>query len=451
MPTDAVDAQTNALWPMVVAGLLAGLAYCDLAQRSGLPGGASFWDLLRTSGLVLLAIAGACFWISRQPQQNPTTTRRLILGFSLLFHLIGVSGSPILEDDWNRYLFDGWVFDTLGSPYGIPPSSFFTDDAVPPAYDALLSDINNPDLPTIYGPTLEWIFRALHRVAPASLLALQLVVASFSFGLVCLIARTAHPAALLFFAWHPLLVKEFAFSAHSESVAVALMVIAMSIPERAQKTLGALLAVAVGAKLFVLLIVPGLLRRSAAGWVTFGLALAALYGPFYASSMTIMPEWGDLLAQLRSGPLAAMGFGWIFNAPLYVLLQDRVEPLGLRLFLGTLFVGYWFMWTRTAWSRSDGTTIHGDHLFGAMLLCMPVLNPWYVLWPLVFWTQRPSLWLGVASVSVLLAYATGLNLGRSDLAPYEISDAVLVLEFGLIAAAFAARPFLHRSSFNAYR
>jgi len=94
--------------------------------------------------------------------------------------------------------------------------------------------------------------------------------------------------------------------------------------------------------------------------------------------------------------------------------------------------------TLRQWPQSH---IRGDFLFGALFICAPALNPWYLVWLLPFATIRPSLWAWTASISLLFSYASGINLANSGLGlglqSYQIPDWVLLVEFGLIAIALA--------------
>jgi hypothetical protein len=401
------------------------VAYVDLAMRSSSPGGAAGFDLARCVAVVTVAIGLATLMCYRARQTPP---RKGVLAFSLLFHLIGVAGSPVLEDDGYRYLFDGWVFAERGSPYGIAPSEFFDSETLPPEIESSLSGINHPELPTIYGPTTQWVFRLAHAILPGQIAVLQIIMAGLSFALVCLLSLWAKPLALLFFAWHPLLIKEFAFTAHFDVLAVLLIAIALSIPRRFEIAIGAALGLAVGAKIFALLIVPAILRFRIVAWVAFGMTVLILYVPFLGS---IFPLAGGI----RGHPLWTMGAAWIFNAPLYGFLQPLIGPWTLRVLLAVFFFVYWVSWTCSSWRSPDTHWPRGDRLFGLMLLCAPVVNPWYLLWPLAFWARKPTAWLAVASVGVMLSYATGLNLGDRSLAPYQIPNAVLIVEYGMIAVA----------------
>jgi hypothetical protein len=422
---EATPLSPTSAWLWLIPGCVAAATYVDLAARSWLPGGATLVDLGRCVAVVTLAIGAVAFSSHRRRQAPPRTA---ILAFSFLYHLIGILGTPVLEDDAYRYLFDGWVFAERGSPYGIAPARFFDSDVLPPKIEVILSGVNNPDIPTVYGPTAQWIFLLAHAISPGEIAVLQLITAGSSFALVCLLARRSRPLPLLFFAWHPLLIKEFAFTAHIDVLAVLLVVIALSLPRRFAPAIGVVLGLAVGAKIFALLIVPAVLRTRIAAWVALGTTLLALYAPFLESMLSAPGGF-------RAGPLWAMGTAWIFNAPLFILAEPILGPWALRALLAALFVGYWAWWTCGSWRSPDAGWLRADLLFSALLICLPVLNSWYVLWPLVFWVRRPSVWLGVASIAVLLSYATGLNLGDSNLAPYEIPGVVLIVEYAAIGAA----------------
>ena len=85
----------------------------------------------------------------------------------------------------------------------------------------MLDQVNNPGLPTIYGPVSPAAFLLGYAVAPASVLPLQAIFVAFDLGIVLLLLRLAPAHAVLLYAWCPLVVKEIAFTAHPESSACA--------------------------------------------------------------------------------------------------------------------------------------------------------------------------------------------------------------------------------------
>jgi len=73
-----------------------------------------------------------------------------------------------------------------------------------------------------------------------------------------------------------------------------------------------------------------------------------------------------------------------------------------------------------------------------MLLCAPVINPWYISWVLVFAVFKPSFWAWTLSFSVFLAYASGINLSDDELGLYQQPLWAISLEYGLVLVALGA-------------
>ena len=411
----------------LAAGSLATCAYAWLAVCSRAPGGATLEELWLASAVAGAAMLGLWGFAERFDREPPLLA---VLGFSALFHLLGVVGLPILEDDVYRYLWDGKIFADTGDPYGLPPEDAFERRDLSPRFEEILGSVNHPHLPTIYGPTLQWLFRACHALAPGAVGPLQAAGAASSLAIVALLARVARPRHLLLFAWSPLVVKEFAFTAHTDALAIALLLGGWLAVARERPRLGgALLALAVGAKLFALLLVPLVLRRALAPWLVFATTLAVLYLPF-----------ADLAGGHAAGlgtPLLAMGTDWVFNAPLYPMLRAALPDLAARGLLLAGFAVVWLVAARRSLTRPDAELPRGDWIYGALLVAVPVLNPWYVAWPLAFAVVRPSAWAVTASLCVLLSYAIGLNLPDAGLGAYAHPQGLRLLEFAPVALALA--------------
>jgi len=111
--------------------------------------------------------------------------------WAMAFRAIGLWGDPILEDDFYRYLLDGCVFVASGSPYGIPPSSLFFENSLSPHCEQLLNGVNNPDLPTIYAPLLQYIFAIAHIISPANIDALQAIYSLIDLALILVLGKCA--------------------------------------------------------------------------------------------------------------------------------------------------------------------------------------------------------------------------------------------------------------------
>ena len=110
--------------------------------------------------------------ISAASTSRSPSVGRLIF-WAVVFRLCGLIGGPFYEDDFYRYLWDDYLFATAGTPYGVAPEDLFIDQTVPLALQAALNEINHPELPTIYGPTTEFVFLLGYWLQPGGIATLQ--------------------------------------------------------------------------------------------------------------------------------------------------------------------------------------------------------------------------------------------------------------------------------------
>lgn len=404
-------------------GLVCVLGYLTLAYYSwgslGEPSLAPFFALIGWVALPWLAVFAL---LAKHPDGVPVG--RLVI-WAVAFRVCGLFGVPLFEDDYFRYLWDGYRFAETGTPYGWAPAASFADENVPAAFQRVLDHVNYPDVPTIYGPTTQFVFLLGYLVAPASLWPVQVLLLGVDILLIRLLTTVAAPRFVLLYAWCPLVIKEIAFTAHPDGLGAFLLVAAILLRHREQSRAAAVcLALAVGAKVFALLLVPFVLARAGPkAWIAFAATLALLYLPFVIQGGT------DLTA------LAVVAASWEFNSALFGLLSEWLPAAEAKWLLGCVLVvigGVYWLWYS---SHSAGQIPRGDWIFGGFLLAAPVINPWYALWLLPFAAVYPSLWAWTASLALLLSYVTGLNLGLYDIEPFALPPWVRPVEFGVILAA----------------
>lgn len=390
-------------------------------------------SLINFGRLIMLAFAfyaAVCFWTTRQKQ--PITIKAL-LAWSLVFRLIGWCGQPILEDDYFRYLWDGYRLATQGTPYGQAPSAFFSDTTVDKALVPALDQINHPDIPTLYGPAFEYVFGLAYWLAPGQLWPLKLLLSGIDMGLIVLLLRLTTPAKTLLYAWNPLVIKEIAFTAHPDGLIPALLLSSWLLTRRCYYLpAGLALAAAISAKVSGWLMLPffGLVlgRR---GLSAFAVGYFLLYLPFLWQGATGLDGLTVFAQQFE------------FNSALFGIAQLWLPGAWAKKILGVLFLaGVGAYWLRYRRQHPNPALPRGDWLFGGLLLVSPVINPWYLLWLLPFAAVYPSVTAWVASAAVLLSYATGLNLEDPSLTPYQHPAWVRPVEFGLITVALAVDCYL---------
>lgn len=411
-----------------VAGFGLALCYGLLAWASRSETGPG---LILFAWLVTLAflIYGLAY---RSADRLASVTAGTVLLWAMVFRLQGFWGQPLFEDDFYRYLWDGYRFATDGTPYGRAPEAYFNDLGVPATFRSILSQINHPDIPTLYGPTFEYVFLIAHWIAPGQLWPLKLLLIGADLLLVVGLLHLAGPKNTLLYAWNPLVIKEIAFTAHPDGLIPLLLIGAWCLGRHGQRAgAGMLLALAVTAKASAWLLVPFLLLGLGATGVTgFARCYLLLYVPFW------------LQGAADTAGLQTFARDFEFNSALYALASLWLTPNWARILLAFFLLGgaagYWFAYLRHSATHE---LPRGDWLFGSLLLVSPVINPWYLLWLLPFASVYPSLSAWVASAAVLLSYATGLNLESSTLAPYEHPAWVRPVEFGAIGLALIFERF----------
>jgi hypothetical protein len=191
----------------------------------------------------------SCAWFLRTVHSGWPATHWIVIT-ALVFRVCGLWATPTLEDDYQRYLWDGWRTIQDGSPYDRAPAGFFAvAEKRPPGIESALNELNNPDLTTIYAPVTQLLFAAAAAIAPGSLLTLKLLLLLVDFEILLLLLAYGGSAAAWFYGWCPLVVTENAFHAHPEAWALLWLIAAWICANRKRYLFaGALAGIAVGAK-----------------------------------------------------------------------------------------------------------------------------------------------------------------------------------------------------------
>ena len=432
MPDGALtDGDSDVTRPLDLAGLWCAVGYGALAwvaRQPGEPPLLAFFGLAAWTGL---PVFGLFFHFRGRDEAFPFAR---MFAWAALFRLCGMLGGPFYEDDYFRYLWDGYRFATAGSPYGTAPEDFFADEQVPPEFQRVLDGVNHPELPTIYAPTTQVVFLAAFWLKPASIAALQAILICVDLLVLALLVRLAPGRAVMLYAWCPLVVKEVAFTAHPDGVGICLLLAGIVLARRHRWCMSAIcLGLSAGAKVLALVVIPLVLAGGKARhWLLCGLTLAAIYAPFAVTG-------GAGLASLQT-----FAREWEFNSALYGLVAHALNPFDARVLLSFTYLGLWSAYGFRFMKDRPQAVPRGDWLYGLLLAVSPVVNPWYLLWLLPFAVVYPSAWAWTASSAVLLSYVTGLNLHDFDLQPYDQPLWVRLTEYGAILLALGFGLYRHR-------
>jgi hypothetical protein len=275
-----------------------------------------------------LAFLAAAWLLRKVPRR---TAVALILLGGIALQAVAVSAPPKYSTDSYRYIWDGRVQAAGIDPYQYVPTAtqltglrndflFYPKAAyldgslfypraaycVSPGYvrshpaaelTAGCTRINRPTVPTIYPPVAEAYFLGVHYLHPAddSSVPIQAAAAAVAVLVTVLLliglgrlGRDVRMAAL--WAWCPTVILEAGNSAHVDVVAVALTaaaILALATARTTRRTVagGILLGLAIATKMTPVLTVPALLRRR---WVTVAISAASAFVAVYVPHVLLV-------------------------------------------------------------------------------------------------------------------------------------------------------------------
>jgi alpha-1,6-mannosyltransferase len=352
-------------------------------------------SVLITTSLVQLALMA---WITFSRHFNQLTLGKVALSASILC-VIGLFSSPMLEDDHYRYLWDGFVTATTGRPYLHAPAFYFSDASIAEPLQALLNGINNPDVPTVYGPLLQVIFATSYFIAPGKLWPLKVLLLFATLSIIVMLRRAGiHPKWLLALSIHPLLIKESVLTAHPDLLIGAILLLAIILWQSQFYRWAALTvtaAVAIKVSTIAVLIVFCFDKGGKFQGKTLLLAAISVAGWH-------MPLIAEYLLGASAG-FSEFGKQWVFNPMLFRIFAKMFGDNHARIAVIFLFGG--LVLAITIWHRQHRLITQSVALtLGSLLLLSPAVNPWYWLWLLPIAALASSLLPFFAMGFSLIAY-----------------------------------------------
>lgn len=362
---------------------------------------------------------------------NAKETRLILAGIfaaGLAARLILFASEPMLEDDYQRYLFDGAVTANGFNPYSASPRGALAQrgDLGQIALEGgqVVRRINHPDLRTVYPPVAQAAFALAYLIEPWSLPAWRFVILLFDLATLALIllllrdvGRSPLWAALYW--WNPVVLKELFNSAHMEAVVLPFVLFALWMAMRSRLMASALaLAIAAGAKIWPALLLPSVLRGRFfdARQVICASVLFAAVLAFWA-----IPIWLGGLDQ-QSGFMAYLS-SWQTNSALFPALERAaatILPAGTAgpIARGVVAIGLAAIAVFVSLKpieTQDELMGRASLVVAALLLLSPAQFPWYAVWFAPFLCLRP--WTGflLLTATIPLYYAGFYFVGRDQL------------------------------------
>lgn len=296
---------------------------------------------------------------------------------------------PSLSSDVWRYLWDGRLVSQGANPYSERVDALSVGDGV----EVLRSRIQHQWMASPYPPAAQAAFGILYKLFPMSATAMQVTFSIIDLASGFLLIRLLHRLRIpsgraLLYLWSPLIVIEFAHSAHIDSLMTLLVLIAIhcSLSHR-QNLSAAILGLATVTKYIPALFLPVFIRRWGWRrlWVYFGVVLIG-YLPFLNAGLGVEPGnrgtgiFGALWIYIRQ---------WNTNSGLYFWSVNILNNFGLGepeligkaiTTFALVMIGVWqLVRSGNRHSRDHGETIEGIIiLLGAYILLSAAVFPWYL-------------------------------------------------------------------------
>jgi alpha-1,6-mannosyltransferase len=323
----------------------------------------------------------------------------LVIGAGLIARAILCTSEPMLEDDYQRYLWDGAVVVNGGNPYRYAPEAVIDAGVVGPLgplaarAGSLLDRIGHPHLTTLYPPGAQAMFALAHVIEPFSLGAWRAVIVAFdiaTFALLLALLRTSgrSPLWVALYWWNPVVIKELFNAAHMDGLVMPFVLAALLVADRRPKLATCAIGVAVSIKLWPIILLPLIWRPKWGEWRAL-LGLALTFAPF--ALFAVSPQ---IIAGLeRDAGLVAYASSWSRNSALYPALESgigallavvRADRAYAPLFTRGLIVCLMALATLAlAWRPvigRDDRLARATWTVGALVLLSPAQYPWYTVW-----------------------------------------------------------------------
>ena len=359
--------------------------------------------------LIIAGVAWLCLIYGLKRYQLAHKDLFILLGVAILSRVIFIGSTPIYEDDWNRYLWDGAVTAKGVNPYDYAPEQVYEAEAADrpallklKAMDETHGDqtkrINYPELRTIYPPVAQALFTLAAIIKPFSLDSLRALyiatdILSFFLLYKVLQAYGRDPSWALLYALNPLLIYSGFNAAHMDILLLPPLLLCLLWVKNGQapfRAAGAL-AVASAVKLWPLLLAPIIFRHWRKDYVTYVMIAATV------AFLSLILNW-PLIASIwaetgsESGVLAYTKT-WQRSSFIFSTLHFFLEPLmddpgrilrycvALSVTVISLYYGF------IAKDEADKLPLAMMVTTSALLFLSPTGFPWYLYWVCLLYTS----------------------------------------------------------------
>lgn len=373
----------------------------------------------------IMIAAGMCYlWLVYKITNSyrPIALLPLFLA-GILCRLLFINSTPIHEDDFYRYFFDASL-----TTHGLNPYKFAPQDALDrlvPSLDPELGEVNKlvpahtdldflqhepdikrvayPHVRTIYPVVAQLTFAASYQIKAFNLpvwRAMLMVIEIIGFFILCrLLQQNKKPLSWSAIYWlNPLLITETANAAHMDVLLVPLLLATIFWAKQKRFTVaGIFLALAVGTKIWPLMLIPILFRPL---FFQPKQCLLAAIPCLLLSGCLLLPQLANNMDP-QAG-LISYSQNWRTNSFIFGVVEDSLisiqqtglpffgEPEKIARYLVAGIMGWLLLvLVRNPWQSFEQLNWQCLCCISWLFLLSPTGYPWYLIWFLPFLAMRP--------------------------------------------------------------
>ncbi|MFQ5857405.1 MAG: hypothetical protein ACE5LU_17500 [Anaerolineae bacterium] len=366
---------------------------------------------------------GAAVLILRRPTSVGASPLVTIAIFAILFRVPLWITTPTLSTDIWRYLWDGRLINHAINPYATPVDAPALDYLATP----LRQRVDHAWMATPYPPAAELVFAGVYRLAPENPTAMQVTFTLFDLATAVVIVRLLRRLSIpdervLIYAWNPLIVVEFAHSAHVDSLMTLFGMLAIYWLIAGRRTRSAIaLAVATLTKFVPALVLPVFVRRwGVLRTLLYGALVGVAFVPFLSAGLGLddgvqgIGIFGALRIYATRWKTNDGLFFWLVRT-LNTQVTDPVPAAKLIALIVLALLGFAVLvrsTSREAHGASQTTIGYAALLLSGYLLLTPAMFPWYLTWLIALLPALPLCrsWAALAFTAGWLYFAAAVNL-----------------------------------------
>ncbi len=322
----------------------------------------------------------------------------VLVSYMAILSIPYVLAYPVLSDDAYRYIWEGHVQNKGHNPYLTPPGSAVF------AGDTLAAHVNFPQIPAVYPPLAQLVFRALASIAP-SMFLFKAFFMLCALGILWLLAKKRDLFAHADYLWAilPITLVETAWSGHFDALGIFALALAVLALKRGNGvSTGLFLAMSISIKLMPVMFIPyffcALPREKRVGFLCALLMVPILYLPFLSANSSL---FFALVNYTRH---------WVnASAPYSLLISAGCSAQMARLILLGVFATTWIL----VFVKIKEINVKIYVSLFSLTLFSPVVWPWYLLWLIPFgaayfpYTIALQTILSISSYAGMESYLTG--------------------------------------------